>query len=536
MESAIRLRAGEARSTLERGLRRAALTAAPGHIRARPGYLALLGGIAGLVVILLLSAAPHGPAPSDPVAIDGLAEVVVAVLGLSLTVVAIVVQLAAQRYSAKVVDLFMSDATNAFTFSFMVASCVYVVVLPALFPVAGAPWPAVALGFALAVANFALLLPYVRYVFSFLSPDNIIRTIEGSAHRSFAAAAARGRDPEVLSASRRAVAGAIERIADNCLAAVGHQDRNLALHTVRTLERLVCRYHEGKAGLPPAWAEVEILAFASLSEGFYEEIVAEGIWVEAKALMEFEHIIRRALGGMDELVSQIASSTRVIGVRALDTDDIEVVRLVIRFFNTFIRHGLNAGNVRAIYNVLEHLRRLTVTLLRDRPELAFQITEHLHYYAHRASESGYPFVSEIIAHDVRVLCEEVYVRAPADVVRFVDRFLDLDQRPESAGGELALLGVRKAQAILGAFFLDQGEDALAAKIRDDMRGESSARLRRIRDGILAVTERRFWEITDRGFNFDYVDEGRRGSVGDFFEPLLRDREEEPPAEPMPLHP
>ena len=42
-------------------------------------------------------------------AIGGLSEVLVAILGLVVTVVAIVVQLAAQRYTPKLVDLFVTD-------------------------------------------------------------------------------------------------------------------------------------------------------------------------------------------------------------------------------------------------------------------------------------------------------------------------------------------------------------------------------------------------------------------------------------------
>ena len=45
--------------------------------------------------------------------LDGLSEVLSAVLGISLTVVAIVVQLASQRYPAKIVDVFMYEIGRA---------------------------------------------------------------------------------------------------------------------------------------------------------------------------------------------------------------------------------------------------------------------------------------------------------------------------------------------------------------------------------------------------------------------------------------
>jgi len=33
---------------------------------------------------------------------------------------------------------------------------------------------------------------------------------------------------------------------------------------------------------------------------------------------------------------------------------------------------------------------------------------------------------------------------------------------------------------------------------------------------LSVTDREFWEVTDRGVNFDYLDQGRKEKLDDFF--------------------
>ncbi|MEO1270910.1 MAG: DUF2254 family protein, partial [Myxococcota bacterium] len=150
-------------------------------------FTGIVGSAVGLMVVLLaldlsvseltvqgLVMGVRGGGLSE--ALGSLAEVLAAVLGLSLTVVAIVVQLASQRYSAKIVDLFMSDWTNVGVFSFMVVSCIYVVMLPAFAGSGKPPLPdfAVGAGLALAVVNFGLLLPYFGHVFAFLHPNNII--------------------------------------------------------------------------------------------------------------------------------------------------------------------------------------------------------------------------------------------------------------------------------------------------------------------------------------------------------------------------
>ncbi len=490
-------------------------------------FLAVLGAAVGALTLLLmadvafsdltatrlLDEAPAGLAAT----LGSLAEVMAAVLGLSLTVVAIVVQLAAQRYSPKIADLFMRDWVNVGAFAFMVVSCIYVVLVPIFAEGSDIPDLAVAAGPVLAVVNFALLLPYFAHVFAFLQPDNIITKIELAAKRSIRKAQ---KERKHFEQTRHHVADSVERIADNCLAAVGQSDRGLALHSVRTLERLLCDYLGAKAKLPHGWHEVHPSYFYALSKEFYAEIVAQKTWVEAKTLMEFDHVVRKALGPMPELVSQLASSTRAIGEAALAADDSDALELVIRFFNTYIRHALNARNVRAVYNILYQYRLLSGAVMTHEPELCQRVVGHLVYYGRIANAMGLPFVTVTVAHDVRVLCEQAYDRSRDDVKPLLELFLTLDQPSEGKSEELALRGVRKAQSILGAYFIRLNEEELVRTIRRDMWEEESLRLAGIRDEILNVTDRKFWEVTDRGFNFDYVEDDLRPHVHAFFRPLL----------------
>ena len=120
------------------------------------------------------------------------------------------------------------------------------------------------------------------------------------------------------------------------------------------------------------------------------------------------------------------------------------------------------------------------------------------------------------------VCETAFLSRDVDVVPLLDLFLSLDQPGEGRKAEQALIGVRKAQSILGAFFLEHEAEPLAQRIRHDMSHESNQRLLRIRDGILTVSDQKFWEITDRGINFDYVPPERHLYIRAFFEPMLRD--------------
>ena len=54
----------------------------------------------------------------------GLSQVIVAVLGIAITVVSIVVQLAATRYTSRIADLFFRDRTNLAIMGFFVLTCI----------------------------------------------------------------------------------------------------------------------------------------------------------------------------------------------------------------------------------------------------------------------------------------------------------------------------------------------------------------------------------------------------------------------------
>jgi hypothetical protein len=447
-----------------------------------------------------------------------LAEVMAAVLGLSLTVVAIVVQLASQRYSAKIAELFMNDPLNRLFAGFMVTSSIYIVLIASLgerlMPVL-AFWG----GIILIVLNLGLLLPYFRHVFSFLQPQNIIRQIEQTARVAITQAIARNMPEHLLQSNRSRVATAVDRIADICLSAINQSDRNLSLNSVRTLERFVLNYLDKKRYLPPSWSHVSNEMFVGISEEFRREIANTNTWIEAHVMMEFEHILRLH-PQLNEVLTQIASSTRDIGQTALACQDKEVLDLCVRFFNTFIRHALNARNVRGIYNILYQYRQLSEHIMAAQPETCRRIVDRLVYYGRLFNELGLPFATVTAAHDVQALCKLAYTLEGIDVNPLLDLFLLLDQPSEGKSEELALLGVRKAQTLLGAFFLSQGEKSLAQRIQLDMKEEKQSRVQEIYDTLLNTEERRFWEITDRAIDFDYVEPELRPYIEELLAPLI----------------
>ena len=110
-----------------------------------------------------------------------------------------------------------------------------------------------------------------------------------------------------------------------------------------------------------------------------------------------------------------------------------------------------------------------------------------------------------MAYDLGALCEVAHDSGADVEAGLLDIFLEVD--PKTSEGdvqETSLRGVRKAQLKLATYYLLVGAEPLARRIWDDMRDDRADRLGSIRDELLEVQEKDFWEISDRGWNFDYL--------------------------------
>jgi len=129
---------------------------------------------------------------------------------------------------------------------------------------------------------------------------------------------------------------------------------------------------------------------------------------------------------------------------------------------------------------------------------------------------GLGFIAETAAYDLSALCEVACDHRSPVHESLLGTFLEIDKEAEDQAQERALRGIRKAQAKLAAYYLLRDMTGSARRIFDDMATESSERLRSIRDELLSITEKDFWEVTDRGTNFDYVDDARKAHLRQFF--------------------
>jgi hypothetical protein len=84
------------------------------------------------------------------------------------------------------------------------------------------------------------------------------------------------------------------------------------------------------------------------------------------------------------------------------------------------------------------------------------------------------------------------------------------------------MGVRRAQAKLAAYYIMTGQEARARAIANDMRDEPQDRLQAIERQLQAVDNKDFWEIVDRGRNFEWMPAEQRACLATFFGWLARD--------------
>lgn len=449
-------------------------------------------------------------------AIGGVAEVLIAILGLVITVVAIVVQLAAQRYTPKLVELFIADRVNISYFVLMVVASLYSMMVIYSTTSGFLPfWGSLAL-LGMTTVILSLLIPYFNYVFHFLTPGNFIRIIRRNAKTAMQKVLKSKAKKEEVRRLQMDVANSMEQISDICLSAVSQMDRNVALMTVRSLKDVMVDHLLMKRRMPRRWFVPNKEHFPAISSDFIHELYVGRNWVEMKGFLDMELIFKMAIRDTPDAVSAIANSTKIIGLYAIKLKDNQVLNDVIQFFNTFLRHAVNARNPKAIYNLFYQYRMLAEEVLVVDNQLAERIAFYFKYYGQIAQSYNIPLILITASFDLAHLLQRAYEMQVPNINTLMDTFLEVDDNPATQANEFDLRSVRKAQLMFASFLLSQGDDELIHRIVDDMKVEPQSRMEAVRQEMLAVKDRKFWEVTDRGVDFFYMDDEQKHYLNEFF--------------------
>lgn len=310
---------------------------------------------------------------------------------------------------------------------------------------------------------------------------------------------------------------------DVALNAMVHHDKAIAMAAINAIGDLLNDYLEVKQRLPTAWFKMSAIVrndpdFVSLAPVAQQQIEESKTWFEFMLLRQYEMLYRQALNSHRELNYLIAANVRELAASAIERNDKAVQELAVKFFNTFLRATLNARDVRTGYNVLNQYRQLAELALRRRVAgLPTAIARHFKYYGQLAFTMDLGFLLETAAYDLCAVNELAFDLDAKERPELLKVFLQVDKEGEGAKRETALRGVRKAQIKLATYYLFRKDEGAARQVYRDMANENVQRLASIRDELLAVDSPHYWEVTDRGMNFDWLPDERRGRLFEFFE-------------------
>ncbi len=452
-------------------------------------------------------------------ALGSFIELLAAILGLMITVVAIVLQLAAQRYGTRLIDLFLADKVNRSYFVLMVCSLLYAIVVIYAIKKEFYPDFAIQVLLILTLVEISLLGPYFLFVFRFLTPTNLLSSIQENSWSSVSSATERKNYP-YLKKYQNEVATSFEQVTDTALSATTQMDRNLGLMAINQIREMLIDYLQFKHKLPKLWFLVSQDKFIGLSSDFYEEFCENHLWVEAKAFMDMELIYRSCINNMSDAISAIAYNTRVIGEAAIKTKDDELLEMAVKFYNTFIRVSINNKNIRAIFNLFYQYRLLTESIFEYDTKLSERILGYFLYYGETCMQQGLGFVLLTAAFDLGGLVASAYDKSVKNIKDLLLIFLALEDKVDRKKDMFLYTGVRNAQLILATYLLSKGDKTLIPIVVEDLKSETLSQLKKWRDGLLAIEDRKFWEFTDRGYRFEYIDDVQKKFLKLFYEKYI----------------
>ena len=467
--------------------------------------LAAVFGLGGDLLASVIGVGLSQEASADWIA--GGAEVMTGVLGAALTVVAIVVELASNRYSHRISEQFFSNTLNRAMLGLLATTtvlCLWVSI--ALSAGVHSDWFnrfGVWLLFALMSVSVLCLIPYFVYVFSFLRPTEIVRRVQ------------RRGQPEAIwnskgstQSKQLSLIGVVNDLNDIASSAIENQDRNIAIGAMAALFDLIEAYRSTEFAAPSGWTTLNVQElqdpdFVALSVDAREQINNTGTWLETKIIRQALILMTRALPGVPEIAHLF--TLRTLHLDQLAAKQPELCQVMNRALNSLLRITIRAGDQRTSYYVLAHYRTLaSKALQQSNLEWGYESARYLAYYGQLGYAANQPFLLETAAHDlVELICTHT---DHATTSNLLELLLELDRpiEDDESGKSMSLLGVRRAQIRLASYLRDREDSEHYLQVIADLAAEQDHLIDRAINMLQREDRDQYWEFTDRGDNFDYL--------------------------------
>ncbi|HEY4056676.1 MAG TPA: DUF2254 family protein [Kofleriaceae bacterium] len=433
------------------------------------------------------------------------------VLAMLLATIGLAIPLTANMHTPKLIEMFLRDRVNRWVLSFMAFGAAHTLWVDYMIGPKFAPTWALTVVVFLALASWAILIPYFFYVVRFVDPSRLVQRLRDDAMDIIKSVADRKTD--ALDA-QTVISTRITQLGTIMIKSLDRDDRDVAAEAVWAIKVVLDNYGGTKARMPREWFVVDRADFVGLSDEALEMLNESKTWFEMKCLLQVEHGFLRSCRGSSDSVSVFSDALRVIATRFEVQKDLEALRLAIRFFNNYLREAIKAKNIRAVYDTFHQYRRLARDLL-GHPPLLREIGEHFCYYANMARTYGMVFAPQLAIFDLGYITRRAYEKDCTVAPALLGDVLSLPHRTNDDFHTYAV----KAKLILGGFFIQTKHEPEAALVRLNLHDVSKQEIESCEAALLDA-DPSFWEVTDRQLNVEYVPPERREPLKAFCASLL----------------
>ncbi len=449
----------------------------------------------------------------DPTAAAGTLGLVGGAEGVTLSIVILVVvfgiQMTSSRYSPRIIGLFTTNPLNAIVLGFALSSILYTFLVRAEIKTNYVPTWSVAAAEVLAIINFAIVFPYIGYIFAVMRAETLVNSIRTHSRRHLANAVA-GRH---VVRCRNDLLTSINQVTDIAFGSVQLGDMPVCLLTIGILgEFLAQDYVKVKKGFGPQWFQVGQRELPGDSDQIVAEVNRAHTWVEYTVLSSFVHLVGLTPAHRKEAVHAIAVATRDIGLAAIEAGDHEVAEMCVRFFNTYLRAALNQSAPTFASSTMNEYRRFAIGALEWRPDLSVEAAAHVLRYGRHFDEAGMPAIFGASAEDVADLAIEAQSR-DREVTRrlallLVRNLLELIPNARPIG----LNGLFKAVAKLTFWAMAADAKDIAHILVEGIAAAPADFVDAALDRMEVMQNGLFWEVNERVVAFDWVEEPLRAEI------------------------
>src|SRR5579864_6687356 len=449
----------------------------------------------------------------DPSAAAGTLSLAGGAEGVTLSIVIVAVMFGIQgtssRYSPRIIGIFTRNALNALVLGFALASILYTFLVRSEVTLTYLPRLSVAVAVLLALANYALLFPYVGYIFEVMRAETLVAGIMRRATRQLLSDAKRSKDRR----RRDALMTSIAQVTDIAFGSIQVGDMPVCVMSIEVLGQFIARdYLTVKKKFSPEWFHVGHAELPGASDQIVAEVNRAGTWFPYSIMSIFVDMVGLTPLHRKEAVHAIAVATRQVGIAAIDVGDSELAELSLRFFNTYLRTAINRSAPTFASGIMNEYRRFAIGALEWRRDLAVEAASHLLRYGRHFDEAGMPATFGAAAEDVADLAIEARVRDPQVSFRLAQLLVrnlhDLlpNARP------IGLNGLFKGVAKLTCWAMAADEKDIAhvliegiAAAPPEFVDAALVRMESMQNGL-------FWEVNERVISFDWLEQPLREQI------------------------